>query len=89
MSERKFQVPADGYRSTCGGIGPAGVYRNEEPYPVEVTVRRVAEKVEFQACLERGWRGPFLSAMESQSQILNKGFQPGQRVRVTIEPLSE
>lgn len=73
------------YGST--GIGNVACLNNN-PYPVEVTVRRVAEKVVLSP-----WRvGHFSDKASSdwadiQRQLNAAGYATGQSVRVTIEPL--
>lgn len=57
---------------------------NENPYPVEVTVRRVPEKVVFER-----WVPPVSEdgSWCLSGELLANGFNLGHRVRVTVEPL--
>lgn len=67
-----------------------GVYtHNNNPYPVEVTVRRVAEKVVFEAnlCEGTGDDNWWIPQYHEQEAMRGRGYYEGQRVRVTIEPL--
>lgn len=91
MSETKRLEASRLAAGTVSGyrVGGALVY-NENPYPVEVTVRRVAEKVAFEAELiaATGY-GFVISGYAERAATRDKGFRDGQRVRVTIEPLDE
>lgn len=86
MSETKRLVAAQRVAGSvsCSVIGGVRAF-NDNPYPVEVTVRRVAERVVFETNLigER----PFVDACVSQKALRDIGYLTGQRVRVTIEPL--
>ena len=59
---------------------------NHNPYPVEVTVRRVAEKVVYETITRFTGAGDGYTPMAPESAALQgKGFVDGQKVRVTIE----
>lgn len=61
---------------------------NENGYPVEVTVRRVTEKVVYENTISGTSDGfAMLSHAETENITADKGFRSGQRVRVTVEPL--
>lgn len=90
MSETKRLGPQQRYDTAdmAGVVG--GVWAtNNNPYPVEVTVRRVAEKVVFDATLRNGTNeGDYWVPQHAEQDAMRgKGFRDGQKVRVTIEPL--
>lgn len=74
------------YGST--GIGNVACL-NSNPYPVEVTVRRVAEKVVYDGAADYTTTDfrLILNIRQVLERLREAGFAQGQRYRVTVEPL--
>lgn len=85
-NEMKFRVEGVGGNTQWPHHDQGGVnVINRNHHPIEVTVRRVPEKV----VLDGAWQMGALSVGwgKVQDQLEAAGYFRGQRVKVTVEPL--